>query len=437
MSNPLVHVLVINWNGIKHLQECFDSLLASSFPNARFILLDNASTDGSVEFVRSRHGQSDLVEIVECGSNLGWSRGNNVGIERALAAGADYVMLLNNDTWTHPDAIDQLVKTAESNPAAGALAPKMLMYDDPAIINSMGLECSIIGCGWDIAVGRLDAPKWDVPRQVIGICGGACLIRSEAIRKAGLLPIDYEIYLDDLDLSLRIWNAGYEIVNCPSAVIRHKFSATMGEGARLRHKYYLNTRNRFRLIQRCFPASAIGRVLPLLVLGEARAVGRGILNGEWWKLGVHARSWWESLAYIPEALAHRRHSEYGACAFWHLIRQSPLFFPGVELPDRGWYQARPMGSRLYRPISAIAHLDTSRPKLRVFHMNCYSSLRAAEIDVFDGGRLIARLVAGEKPVETVIEQQTGHLEFRSRSIFEAEQTGEAIDIGGWLCVEPA
>ena len=437
MSIPLVHVLVINWNGIKHLQECFDSLLQSTYPNARFVLLDNASTDGSVEFVRDRHGRNDRVEIVECGSNLGWSRGNNVGMERALAAGADYVMLLNNDTWTHPEAIAHLVDAAEANPATGALAPKMLMYDDPAIINSLGLECSIIGCGWDIGVGRLDAPKWDVPRHVIGVCGGACLVRCDAIRKAGLLPVDYDIYLDDLDLSMRIWNAGHEILSCPAAVVRHKFSATMGEGARLRQKYFLNTRNRFRLIQRCFPPSSFGRVLPLLALGEARAVGRGVLNGEWWKIGVHARSWAESLAYTRTALSHRRHSPDGTGTFWHLVRTSPLFFPGVEFPERGWYRPRPIDGRQFRPISASAYLDELRPKLRVFHMNCYPSLHAADVEVFDEGRSIARLIAHDKPGEIVIGPRTGRLEFRSRAIFEAERTGEPIDIGGWLCIEPA
>ena len=186
MKSPLVYVLVINWNGLSHLRECFDTLLGGSYANSRFLLIDNASSDGSVEFVRSQYGHDPRVEILQCETNLGWAGGNNAGMERALAAGADYVFLLNNDTATGPDAIEKLVAMAESRREAGALAPKMLMYGCPDILNSIGLECSIIASSWDLGIGRLDGERWNEPRQVIGVCGGAAFYRADALRKVGL-----------------------------------------------------------------------------------------------------------------------------------------------------------------------------------------------------------------------------------------------------------
>ncbi|HIJ65701.1 MAG TPA: glycosyltransferase family 2 protein, partial [Candidatus Hydrogenedentes bacterium] len=227
MNMPLVHCFVINWNGLEHLEACFEALLAGTYENARFVLIDNASEDGSAEFVQGTYGYDPRLDIVVNASNLGWSAGNNVGLEQALDGGADYVFLLNNDTVVAPDAIERLVEMAAARPEAGALAPKMLLYDSPDIINSVGLECSVIGSTWDLGIGRLDGPHWATPRKVIGVCGGACFLRTSALRKTGLLPTGFGIYLDDLDLCLRLWDAGYEVWNCPDAVVRHKYSATM------------------------------------------------------------------------------------------------------------------------------------------------------------------------------------------------------------------
>src|SRR5690554_139516 len=97
MNKPLVYVVIINWNGREHLDVCFTTLLASDYPNVRFLLLDNASTDGSVAYVRERFGHDDRVCWLACKENYGWSGGNNLGIQAALEAGAAYVFLLNND----------------------------------------------------------------------------------------------------------------------------------------------------------------------------------------------------------------------------------------------------------------------------------------------------------------------------------------------------
>ncbi len=333
MSTPIVHVLIINWNGLEHLEACFSSLLASPYKEVRFVLVDNASTDGSAAFVRQKFGHDPRVEFVLLDKNLGWSGGNNAGMRRALEMGADYVLLLNNDTRVAADAIQRLVALAESEPETGALAPKLLMFDEPRFINSIGLVASTIGAAWDRCIGEVNGPKWDEHVPVIGVCGAGFFIRSEALRKTGLLPEDFGIYLDDLDLSMRLWNAGYTVLTCPESVIYHKFSATMGEGAQARRKYHLNTRNRARIVLRNFPREKFLSTFFDFALGETRAVGRAVLNREWWKAFVHLRTWYESLAYIPAALeerAARRHAGIHECKFWDLIVRRPQFFPGTE-----------------------------------------------------------------------------------------------------------
>ena len=191
MNEPLLHVLVINWNGREHLRDCFDSLTASKYGNARFVLVDNGSTDGSVAFVREHCGHDPRVEFLELSENLGWSGGNNAGIRRAMDAGAAYIFLLNNDTRVSPRAFEKVVALAQATPRVGVVAPKMVLFGQPFLINSVGLLCTPAGTSWDIGAGRLDGPQWNSTKAVIGACGGACLIRAEVFAKTGVLPEEF------------------------------------------------------------------------------------------------------------------------------------------------------------------------------------------------------------------------------------------------------
>jgi len=437
MPQPLVYVLVINWNGLEHLEDCFRSLIETTYPDARFLLIDNASSDGSVTFVREHFGSDARVEVIECARNLGWSGGNNVGLQRAIDDGADYVFLLNNDTATARDAIAELVAMAEARPETGALAPKMLLFDQPFLLNSLGLECSIIASSWDRGLGRTDGPQWDTPRQVIGVCGGAWFVRVAALRKTGLLPEDFEIYLDDLDLCLRLWDAGYEAWTCPTARVRHKFSATYGHGERARRKYYLSTRNRFRIMLRNFPWPRLIAHAPAVLVGEGRAVGRALLDDEPWRAGMHVRAWLDALAYLPHALvarARRRKAGLDSGRFWPLVRRRPLFCPRVCLPERGWYEEVAIQGRRVRPMSARAWANTPGGRLRVFHVNCYPALGPTEVVLHADGVELACLSTMNADA-AVVEAPPGTIEFEARRLFPAEETGEAVDVGGWIGME--
>ncbi|MBX7256651.1 MAG: glycosyltransferase family 2 protein [Candidatus Hydrogenedentes bacterium] len=432
-------MIIINWNGIEHLNDCFTSLLACEYPHVRFVLVDNGSTDGSVEYVRREFGVDPRVEIVELGENLGWSPGNNAGIERALEADADYIFLLNNDTWTAPDAVGKLVEFADANPNAGAIAPKMLMFYQPDLLNSVGVTCSMVGVGWDEGLGRVDTPAWNMSKPVLGVCGGAMFLRSSSLRKTGLLPTDFEIYLDDLDLSLRMWSAGYEVWSCPEAVVRHKFSATMGEGERAKRKYYLNTRNRLRLILRNFPASKSAAIAAAYIMSECKALGRALLNGEGWRIKAHVRSWFDALAYLGKAAKARkalRATGFNPMRFWPMVQKRQLFFPGTEFPEEGWYAPRTLkGVFRVRPMTQRATLAVEGGPLRILLTNCYPRVAEAHVRVAQNDCQLAHLSTSSLE-EVVIETRPGTLEFYAERLFTAEETGEQIDIGGWIAVEP-
>ncbi len=435
MAQPLVYVLVINWNGREHLHACFESLLAQTYENARFLLLDNGSSDESVSYVRDTFGHDPRVEIVELGENLGWSRGNNVGLEKAVADGADYSFLLNNDTWTAPDAIARLVEVAEADPTLGALAPKMKIYDTPEILNSLGLVCSIIGNTWDLGIGRLDDPKWDTPRDVIGFCGGAALLRMEALAKTGLLPTNYDIYLDDLELSMRLWKHGYRIRSCPEAVVHHKFSATMGREDQRRRKYFLTTRNRLRIVARHFPARHWPTIALALTRGEAKSIGRAALDRSPWMAAAHAQAWFEVVRDLRRTRDERAADpqEYEE-KLWQLVDRNHLFFPGTEFPVEGWYRPVTVEGASVRPISRNAHISVQSNRLRLRHANPFPNLGETVVAVVQGGTLIAE-VRTRRVEETVLSVEPGAVEFESRRLFDADDTGLGIDVGGWIRAE--
>ena len=438
-DEPLVHVLVINWNGLEHVEECFHSLLASPYRNVKFVLLDNASSDGSREYVQEHFGHDPRLDIVNTGDNLGWSRGNNVGLQRAIEAGAKYVFLLNNDTSTAPEAIDAMVAAAEADASIGSLAPKILLYENPHLLNSIGLDVSLTGSSWDRGLGRLDGVRWNEIREVVGVCGAAWFIRCEVLRITGLLPTDFGIYYDDLDLCIRIWNAGYRIVTCPEAVVRHKYSATMGQGKHARHKHYLLARNRLRMIQRNYPARCAPQIASAWGNGACRTVGRALLDGKLWEARTELRALASATRYLPEMLRERRRRRdagLSSDAFWRFVRRDVAFFPGTEFPEKGWYAPRNIGGEMLRPISVAAEYSHDGGPLRVRVANPHPKLGNVIVKVTQGYEPIASFNVTTRE-DRIIEPPAGPLHFAAQSIFYAEDTGELVDICGWLRVEPA
>src|SRR5262245_37473647 len=135
VHRPHVAIILLNWNQPEYTLACLRSLGQLEYPNVTVTVVDNGSTDGSPALIRARYPD---VTLIENGRNLGFAAGNNVGIDLAMRDGADYVMLLNNDTEVAPDMVDDLIAVAESDSSIGIVGPKILYYDLPDTIWSAG-----------------------------------------------------------------------------------------------------------------------------------------------------------------------------------------------------------------------------------------------------------------------------------------------------------
>jgi GT2 family glycosyltransferase len=196
--HALVYVIVLNYNGRNHLEYCLPSLLTTQYPNYRIVLVDNASTDGSVEYTRENFCQ---IEIIQNHRNLSYAGGNNVGIRHALGQGADYIVLQNNDTRVDPRWLAQAVTVAEVNPKVGFIGFKMLQEyiqgEDPG-----GEQFRALMSTWD----HLEV----TPAR--HITGAALFTRAEVFRTVGLFDEASTFYGEEDDLEHRGRRAGYEQV---------------------------------------------------------------------------------------------------------------------------------------------------------------------------------------------------------------------------------
>ena len=240
---PLAFVVVLTWNNAPDAIECLKSVACLDYPNAHVLLVDNGSTDGSVGLIRTEHPD---VEILETGENLGYVGGSNAGIRHALEAGAEYVLLLNNDTKVAPDSLNNLVSAAERFPDAAFLGPKVCHLQEPGIIQSAGARLDWLWRSHQRGLDEEDRGQFDRLEEVEYVIGGAVLIRASLLDQIGLLDPDFFMYRDDVDWCLRARRLGYRILYVSDATIWHR-SHRVRE-AQLPFMTYYMTRNSLILL---------------------------------------------------------------------------------------------------------------------------------------------------------------------------------------------
>jgi GT2 family glycosyltransferase len=262
---PLAWIIVLNWNGRRHLQDCLGSLSHNDYPNYKVLLVDNNSQDGSVYFVEKNFPD---VQIIVNSKNLGFAEGNNVGIRHALSQGAAYIVLLNNDTRVEPDFLSRLITRGEEKKDVGVLGGKVLMFDNPEIVNSTGINLNLFAYGWDRDFGEKAAQVARPGGEVLGITGCLMAVKKEVFERVGLLDPDFISYYEDLDFCLRVWEyTDYKIEYVPDSVIYHKFSASSSVNSHFKRRQM--TINRYRLFFKHFPARDIIKIFPLLTIHRA------------------------------------------------------------------------------------------------------------------------------------------------------------------------
>ena len=210
---PEVVVLVTNWNGRAHLEQCLPSLEQMRYRQARVVVLDNASQDDSLAWVSAHHPR---VEVTRFARNLGFTGANNAGLASAARSGARYAVLLNNDTRVDPDWLDALVAVAESDRSIALCAAQQRTWDGAAEVRFRFIP------QWAEAetfLAPLAPERGAYPSAFASGC--ALLVRLDALATLGAFDERYFAYVEDVDLSLRAWISGYRVMAVPAAIVYH------------------------------------------------------------------------------------------------------------------------------------------------------------------------------------------------------------------------
>ena len=265
-KNPLVSIVILNRNGKRHLKRCLSSLLRTNYSNYEIILADNASSDGSIEFVKRAFPQ---IKIVQNEHNVGIPAGYNSGI---LQAKGKYVATLNNDIEVDPEWLQSLVKVMEASPDVAAVDPKYLNYYDKNKFDTCaaaGRYIDFVGNPVTRGIDEEDRGQYDEITRTF-IC--STFWRREVLEKIGLLDEDFFYGFDDTDVSWRISLRGYRILYVPSSRIYHKvggYTLLRNARAQLRYIpgiYFFLKRNRLLTIVKNYSLKTLLRLLPLALL---------------------------------------------------------------------------------------------------------------------------------------------------------------------------
>lgn len=257
-----VTVVIPNLNGMKFIEACMDSLFEQEFHKFEVLLIDNGSTDGSMELVQEKYPQ---VKVIALGTNTGFCRAVNEGIR---AAQSPYVLLLNNDTKVLPGFIQHLVTAIESGihpERIFSVSSRMLNMQEPEMIDDAGdYYCAL---GWAFARGKgKPSHRYDQPAKVFAACGGASLYRKAVFDEIGLFDEEHFAYLEDIDIGYRARIFGYENKYEPKAQVLHAGSASSGSRYNT-FKVSMSSSNSVYLIGKNMPLLQLVVNLPFLLLG--------------------------------------------------------------------------------------------------------------------------------------------------------------------------
>ncbi|WP_345951790.1 glycosyltransferase family 2 protein [Mucilaginibacter sp. PAMB04274] len=282
---PKVAVIILNWNGLKHLQQFLPSVLQSTWPNLQVIVGDNGSTDGSVEFIKARY--AGHIDVIENEQNYGYTGGYNRVINKVEA---DYYVLLNSDIEVTPDWIEPVIALMEGDASIAAAAPKIKAFDKPGYFEHAGAAGGFIDkLGYPFCRGRLfyeveeDKGQYEQSGEVFWASGAALFIKSYCWREVGGFDERFFAHMEEIDLCWRLKNCGYKVMYCAQSSVYHVGGGTLNTENPF--KTYLNFRNNLLLLKKNLPAMrgawVIGIRFWLDLLALIRFLGEGKRKDAW------------------------------------------------------------------------------------------------------------------------------------------------------------
>jgi hypothetical protein len=257
---PLVSIIVVNFNGKHHLRNCINSLKKTAYPNFEVILVDNGSTDESVDLIKNNFG---WVKLLENEKNLGPIKGRNIG---ASIARGELIVFLDNDTEVDSKWLSDLVKVMVKNKSIGICACKVKFFSNRDLINSAGMGCDIYGFAFSrglICRGNYekDEGQYDKEEEVFAGYAAAMMIRKDVLDEVNYLNSDFGMYYEEIDLSWKVRIAGYKVVYSPKSIVYHKMTGPKSSFTR-KIKYYTEM-NRLRTVIQNYSLSMLFKIIPI------------------------------------------------------------------------------------------------------------------------------------------------------------------------------
>lgn len=277
-SLPSVAIVILNYNGKKHLENFLPSVLQSTYENKRVIVADNASIDDSITFVKAAF---PTVEIIINQQNDGFAGGYNWALSNIEA---DYYVLLNSDVSVTAGWMEPIIHLMESDATIGACQPKLLSYFNPHLFEYAGAAGGYIDLlGYPFSRGRIfdvcepDQGQYNQVKSIFWASGAALFVRAKLYHQLGGLDSRFFAHQEEIDLCWRMQLAGYQVMSCPSSKVYHVGAGTLPRGGR---KVYLNFRNNLVMLCKNLPWQELVWKLPFRLGLDAISAWKGLLGGD-------------------------------------------------------------------------------------------------------------------------------------------------------------
>jgi GT2 family glycosyltransferase len=262
--HPVISIVILNYNGKPFLDRCLTSLFNQTFSVFEILFVDNASSDGSIDYLKQRFGNDSRLKIIENHVNYGPIEGNNIGM-RLASTSSQYILLLNNDTELTPNWLSWMVNAFELDPKIGAACSKQMMMDDPKRLQGFG--SFIDQCGFNYQLGENEIDTGQYNGATIDIFAGgttALFIRASLLKKIGLLDSIYVHGFDDVDFCWRIKLSGYRVVCVSKCLMYHKVAGTTRK-VNLKNVLFHREKNRIMTAVKNYSLKYQVRVLPIIL----------------------------------------------------------------------------------------------------------------------------------------------------------------------------
>lgn len=302
---PAVTIVILNWNGKSYLEQFLPSVLATEYSNFSVLLVDNASTDDSVAWLKEQYPQVQ-VEVMD--QNYGFTGGNN----RALPyVKTPYYVLLNSDVEVEPGWLTPLVTMMESDPSIASIQPKVRAWHEKEKFEYAGAAGGYMDCyGYPFNRGRLfditekDEGQYDDPKEIFWATGACCLIRKEVSDRIGLFEERFFAHMEEIDFCWRAKNFGYRIMYCPDSIVYHVGGGTLKRENPF--KTFLNVRNSLAAnLKNLSGGKAFVKIWIRLILDGVWGV-RSLLRGEFKTTWAIIRAHWAFFFSIPYWLKRKK-----------------------------------------------------------------------------------------------------------------------------------